>query len=99
MTEAEKVMWSKLRDRRFDGIKFKRQKPIAGYIVDFVALDLKLIVEIDGGQHAQRIAEDAVRTRVLEECGYHVIRFWNHDVLRNIDGVLEALVQELNISR
>ena len=99
MTEAEKLMWSKLRDRRLDGVKFKRQKPIAGYIVDFVALDLKLIVEIDGRQHAENAAEDAVRTRVLEECGYHVVRFWNHDVLGNIDGVLEALVQELNISR
>ena len=99
MTEAEKVMWSKLRDRRLDGVKFKRQKPIAGYIVDFVALDLKLIVEIDGGQHAERVEEDAVRTKVLEESGYHVVRFWNHDVLRNIEGVLESLVQELNLSR
>ena len=99
MTQAEKLMWSKIRDRRLDGVKFKRQKPIAGYIVDFVALDLKLIVEIDGGQHAERAAEDAARTKVLEECGYHVVRFWNHDVLGNIEGVLEALVQELNISR
>ena len=98
MTEAEKVMWSKLRDRRLDGVKFKRQKPIAGYIVDFVALDLKLIVEIDGGQHAERAEEDAARTKVLEESGYHVVRFWNHDVLRNIEGVLESLVQELNLS-
>ena len=92
-TEAEKVMWSKLRDRRLGGVKFKRQKPIAGYIVDFVALDLRLIVEIDGGQHAERVAEDAARTKALEESGYHVVRFWNHDVLGNIEGVLEALVQ------
>jgi very-short-patch-repair endonuclease len=104
MTEAEKLIWSKLRDRRLDGVKFKRQTPIAGYIVDFVALDLKLIVEIDGGQHAERAAEHAARTKVLrtkavEESGYHVVRFWNHDVLGNIEGVLEALVQELNISR
>ena len=99
MTEAEKVMRSKLRDRRLDGVKFKRQKPIAGYIVDFVALDLKLIVEIDGGQHAKRVEEDAARTKVLEESRYHVIRFWNHDVLENIDGVLESLIQELNLSR
>ena len=99
MTEAEKVMSSKLRDRRFEGIKFKRQKPIAGYIVDFAALDLKLIVEIDGGQHAERILEDATRTKTLEESGYHVVRFWNHDVLRNIGGVLESLVQELDLSR
>jgi very-short-patch-repair endonuclease len=114
MTEAEKLMWSKLRDRRLDGVKFKRQTPIAGYIVDFVALDLKLIVEIDSGQHAERAAEDAartkvlrakvlrtkvLRTKVLEQSGYRVVRFWNHDVLGNIEGVLEALVQELNISR
>jgi very-short-patch-repair endonuclease len=99
MTEAEKLMWGKLRDRRLDGVKFKRQQPIAGFIVDFVALDFKLIVEIDGGQHAERTAEDAIRTKVLEECGYHVVRFWNHDVLGNIEGVLEALIQELNISR
>ena len=99
MTDAEKLMWSRLRGRRFDGVKFKRQKPIAGTIVDFVALDLKLVVEIDGGQHAQRMEADAVRTRALEEAGYHVIRFWNHDVLGNIEGVLEALIQELNISR
>jgi very-short-patch-repair endonuclease len=99
MTEAEKVMWSKLRDRRLDGVKFKRQKPIAGYIVDFVALDLKLVVEIDGGQHAERAMQDAARTKVLEESGYHVVRFWNHDVLGNIEGVLEALIQELTISR
>ena len=99
MTEAEKLMWSRLRDRRLEGVKFKRQKSIAAYIVDFVALDLKLVVEIDGGQHAERASDDAARTRVLEQCGYHVIRFWNHDVLGNIDGVLEALTQELNISR
>jgi len=99
MTEAEKVMWSKLRDRRLDGVKFKRQKPIAGYVVDFVALDLKLIVEIDGGQHAERAMQDAERTRALEESGCNVVRFWNHDVLGNIDGVLESLVQEQDISR
>ena len=99
MTEAEKLIWSKLRDRRFQGIKFKRQKPIAGYIVDFVALDLKLIVEVDGGQHAEHSAEDAVRTGRLEESGYHVVRFWNHDVLGNIEGVLDALAQEVDISR
>jgi crossover junction endodeoxyribonuclease RuvC len=87
MTEAEKIMWSKLGDRRLDAARFKRQKPIVGYMVDLVAPDLKLTVEIDGGQHAQRVEQDAARTRVLEESGYHVVRFWNHDVLRNIEGV------------
>lgn len=99
MTEAEKLMWGKLRDRRLDGIKFKRQQPLAGYIVDFVALDLKFIIEIDGGQHAGRLEGDRERTRRLEESGYHVMRFWNHDVLGNIEGVLEAVIQELTISR
>ncbi|WP_458759976.1 endonuclease domain-containing protein [Afipia sp. TerB] len=99
MAEAEKRMWSRLRDRQLAGVKFKRQLPMAGYVVDFIALDRKLIVDIDGGQHAVRLAEDKERTRALELAGYHVIRFWNHDVLGNIDGVLEAIIQELNLSR
>jgi len=98
-TEAEKLLWSRLRGRRFEGIKFKRQVPIANYIVDFVALDLKFVVEVDGGQHDVRAARDAERTRVLEEWGYHVVRFWNNDVLGNIDGVLEAILQELQLVR
>jgi very-short-patch-repair endonuclease len=98
-TEAEKLMWSRLRGRRLQGIKFKRQVPIANYIVDFVALDLKFIVEVDGGQHQIRAAADAERTRVLEEWGYHVVRVWNNDVLGNIDGVLEAILQEIQLIR
>ncbi len=98
-TEAEKLLWSRLRGRRFDGIKFKRQVPIANYIVDFIALDLKLIIEVDGGQHDERAAYDAERTRILQEWGYHVIRFWNNDVLSNIDGVLEVIMQELQLVR
>ena len=99
MTDAEKLMWSRLRARRLAGVKFKRQQPLFGYIVDFVAPDLKLVIEIDGGQHAERAGQDAKRSRVIEESGYHVIRFWNHDVLGNLDGVLQAIIQELNISR
>jgi very-short-patch-repair endonuclease len=98
-TEAEKLLWSRLRGRRFEGIKFKRQAPIANYVVDFVALDLKLIIEVDGGQHDMRATQDAERTRILEEWGYHVVRFWNNDVLGNIDGVLEAILQELLLVR
>jgi very-short-patch-repair endonuclease len=98
-TEAEKLLWSKLRNRQLDGIKFKRQVPLAGYVVDFAALELKFIVEVDGGQHNIRAAQDADRTRILEEWGYHVIRFWNNDVLGNIEGVLEAIVQELQLVR
>ena len=98
-TEAEKLLWSKLRGRRFDGIKFKRQVPIGRYIVDFVALDLKLVVEVDGGQHNLREASDAERTRVLEQWGYHVVRFWNNDVLGNIEGVLETILHEIHLIR
>jgi very-short-patch-repair endonuclease len=98
-TEAEQLLWSQLRGRRFDGIKFRRQVPIANYIVDFAALDLKFIIEVDGGQHDVRAAEDAERTRILEESGYHVVRFWNNDVLSNIDGVLESIWQELKLFR
>jgi very-short-patch-repair endonuclease len=98
-TEAEKLLWSKLRGRRFEGIKFRRRVPIANYVVDFAALDLKFIIEVDGGQHDLRTAEDAKRTRILEEWGYHVVRFWNNDVLSNIDGVLEAIMQELQLIR
>ena len=93
------MLWHRLRGRRLSGIKFKRQVPISGFIVDFVALDQKLIVEVDGGQHDERAAQDAARTAVLEKCGYHVVRFWNHDVLTNIDGVLTVLLQEIHISR
>jgi very-short-patch-repair endonuclease len=98
-TDAERLMWAHLRGRRLAGYKFKRQVPIAGYVVDFVALEAKLIVEIDGGQHSIRIEEDRVRTEELERFGYRIVRFWNHDVLNNIEGVLEALVQELHIIR
>jgi very-short-patch-repair endonuclease len=98
-TDAERLLWSRLRGRRFAGIKFKRQVPIANYIVDFVALDLKLVIEVDGGQHDARAPLDAERTRILEEWGYHVVRFWNNDVLGNMDGVLEAILQEILLIR
>lgn len=98
-TNAERLLWSKLRGRRFDGIKFKRQVPIGNYVVDFVALDLKFVIEVDGGQHDARAALDAKRTRILQQWGYHVIRFWNNDVLSNVEGVLEVIAQELQLIR
>jgi very-short-patch-repair endonuclease len=98
-TEAEKKLWSRLRARQLDNVKFKRQVPLCGYVVDFAALESKLIVEVDGGQHAERTNADMERSKMLESAGYHVIRFWNNEVLRNIDGVLEAILQELHLSR
>src|SRR5262249_46776362 len=90
-TRAERKMWSRLRGRRLLGLKFKRQVPIDRFVVDFVSADAKLIVEIDGGQHGQRAEADKHRTAVLEFLDYLVLRFWNNDVLTNIDGVLELI--------
>ncbi len=88
-------MWFRLRDRRLDGWKFKRQVPIYRYVVDFFCADAKLIIELDGGQHSGAV-RDAERTEALEAFGYLVVRFWNHDVTRNIEGVLEEISSMLN---
>jgi very-short-patch-repair endonuclease len=82
-----------------EGVKFRRQVPLFGFVVDFAALESRLIIEIDGGQHAEAVDADAARAAILENAGYHVIRFWNNDVLTNIDGVLEAIAQELHLNR
>src|SRR5665213_1778767 len=91
-TDAERALWFRLRDRRLDGLKFRRQAPIKSYVVDFCCETARLIVELDGGQHAERSAEDVKRTADLEAFGYLVLRFWNTDVLQNMDGVLETIV-------
>src|SRR6266478_826661 len=95
-TDAERVLWLRLRGRRLDGWKFKRQAPIDRYIVDFFCADAKLIVEIDGGQHGIRDAHDRNRTMVLEAMGCLVLRFWNNDVMKNTEGVLEEILSTLN---
>jgi len=96
-TEAEKILWFKLRDRQLDGAKFRRQHCIGSYIVDFACLENKLIIEIDGGQHNQTstIENDEQRTQWLETAGYHVVRFWNSEVLQNTEGVLEKIKELL----
>jgi len=95
-TDAERILWFRLRGRRLAGWKFKRQVPIDRFIVDFVCADAKLIVELDGGQHAVCVLRDEERTRTLEMTGYLVLRFWNNDVMRNLDGVLEEILNTLN---
>jgi len=95
-TDAERTLWFRLRDRRLRGLKFRRQAPIDNYVVDFCCEDAHLIVELDGGQHVERSEEDTERTAALEARGYLVLRFWNNEVLRNIDGVLESIVNTLN---
>jgi very-short-patch-repair endonuclease len=95
MTDAERRLWYRLRAHRFAGIKFKRQVPVGPYIVDFACKSRKLILEIDGGQHAESEC-DRVRDRRLREEGFKVLRFWNNDVLKRTDGVLEIIMSTLH---
>jgi very-short-patch-repair endonuclease len=88
-------LWSRIRDRQFFGLKFRRQVPVYGYVADFLCHEAKLIVELDGGQHVERGEEDQHRTKTLGEAGFLVLRFWNNDVLANMDGVLTAIADEL----
>ena len=97
MTPAETKMWRILRGKRFQDLKFKRQVLIGNYIVDFLCEDKKIIIEIDGGQHNEElnIQSDKNRTHYLENNGYKVLRFWNDDVMKNIDGVMEVIFREV----
>jgi very-short-patch-repair endonuclease len=98
-TDAERTLWFRLRDRRLLGFKFRRQAAINQYVVDFCCADARLIIEIDGGQHAERTEKDLNRTQILESMSYIVLRFWNNDVMQNIDGVLEEIVRTLKQQR
>ncbi|AZO15840.1 MULTISPECIES: DUF559 domain-containing protein [unclassified Mesorhizobium] len=94
MTDAELKLWNEVRAHRLMGLSFRRPMPIAGYIVDFACPDKKLIVEIDGSQHAlaEVSASDAARTAKLEGLGWTILRFWNADVIRDIDNVCQHIV-------
>jgi very-short-patch-repair endonuclease len=83
MTDAERLLWSVLRNRRFAHFKFRRQVPIGSFIVDFVCFDRRLILELDGGQHKRQTQYDAERARWLEEQGYRVVRIWNHEFFQD----------------
>jgi very-short-patch-repair endonuclease len=91
MTEAERRLWYFLRAHRFKGMKFKRQAVIGRYIADFVSFQRRLVIEVDGGQHAHS-ETDSRRTRWLEGQGFRVLRFWNNEVLNNSSGVLNAIM-------
>jgi very-short-patch-repair endonuclease len=91
MTDAERTLWMQLRAHRLDGLKFRRQTPIGRYIVDFVCHEHRLVIELDGGQHAES-QHDTTRDRWLESKGYRILRFWNSDVFQNRGGVLETIV-------
>lgn len=90
-TDAENLLWKRLKTRQVEGIKFRRQQPIENFIVDFVSFEKRMIIELDGGQHAEDRHKDIERDKFLSEIGFRVLRFWNNEVLENIDGVLEVI--------
>jgi very-short-patch-repair endonuclease len=96
MTFAERLLWAQLRQRELDGFKFRRQHPIGRFIVDFVCIEARVVVEIDGGQHAGRRVRDEARTAWLNGQGYRVLRFWNNEVLQATDAVREAIRSALH---
>ena len=95
MTEAERKRWSLLRGRQIESLKFRRQHPFGNYILDFVCLEEKIVIEVDGGQHQDSLTKDAVRTKALEIAGFRVLRFWNHDVLQKSEAVAEQILQAI----
>ena len=97
-TDAEKLLWSHLRSRQLEDAKFVRQFPIGPHIADFACRSLMLVIELDGGQHADN-SVDGDRSRLIEAFGYRVIRFWNNEMLSNPDGVLEVIAREVRLAR
>jgi len=93
-TDTEKYLWKYLRGRQLEEFKFRRQHPIGKYIVDFINLERKIIIEVDGGQHSEN-KKDKLRDKWLTEKGYEVLRFWDNEVLTNIEGVIESIRNKL----
>lgn len=91
-TDAEKLLWSLLRNRQLEGLKFRRQHPIGEYIADFCSVENKLVIELDGGHHALQEEKDTERTNEIEKLGYKVLRFWNNEVLQNLEGVASTIL-------
>lgn len=98
-TDAENMLWARLRGRRIGEYHFRRQHAIGNFIVDFCSINQKLIIELDGSQHLNQEKEDEQRTRFLEEKGYRVLRFWNDNVIRQIDIVLDVIISALEDER
>jgi very-short-patch-repair endonuclease len=97
MSDEERILWMLLRDRRFAKFKFRRQAPLGDYVVDFVCFERKLVVELDGSQHAEpeQAAFDAKRTKVLEAAGFRVLRIWTSDLFKEREGVFETILNAL----
>ena len=94
-TEAEKILWQRLKNKQLEGFKFRRQQIIGRYIVDFVNFERKLVIELDGSQHAVEKEKDWKRDHWLQAQGFEVLRYWNNEVFENIEGVLEVIREKL----
>jgi len=99
MTDAESYLWQRLRSRQIHGLKFRRQHPVGKFILDFACIEAKLIIEVDGGQHNEMQIQDNQRTAWLEAQGWKVLRFWNNEVLQNIEGVLVEVLNALALDK
>jgi very-short-patch-repair endonuclease len=95
-TPAERKLWAYLRGNKLNGVNFRRQHAIGNFITDFVSIKMKLVIELDGSQHLEQAEYDIERTRYLVSQGYTVIRFWNNDVMNNINGVIQVIEHALN---
>lgn len=91
MTDAERILWQRLKAKQLNGLKFRRQEQIGHFIVDFICFERGVIVEADGGQHALEKEKDEERTQWLNSQGFTVLRFWNNDILINTEGVMETI--------
>ena len=98
MTDAERKLWSRVRAGSLPGYRFRRQVPLGPYVVDFACLAARLVIEVDGGQHACQVEQDRQRTAWLESQGFRVLRFWNIHVLQETDDVIEAIWATLQFS-
>ena len=101
LTPAERKLWYALRDLKSEGLHFRKQAPLDRYILDFVCFEARLVIEVDGGQHAEQsgIVKDAARDAYLNWQGFDVLRFWNSEVLKNTNGVMTAIYEKLGLTR
>ena len=98
MTDVERLLWQALRGKQINKHRFRRQHPIGPYIADFACIDKRIVIELDGGQHQDQLVQDEQRSAFLRAQGWQVLRFWNNDVLNNLDGVLSTIAERLTVT-